>query len=730
MSRNHDELTQLDSLSESLDAAEVPSQSKATAIQAARKAFEADQARGQEDTNSFQGNVADDRPIGTSIQQEEGSMIQSILSSLSKPAALGLGATTCLVLIGVFTLSPKPADESDIQALQPPQQLDAETRSSPEKVAIAAQADAEDKKDQIAAVAPQSVQPPVSSTSTVGDSASASAMASADTAVQISEESALISAKEARSNNTGSARTTLAGKPIAVDSATAGRVKVESLRRPQTGVIPGPRPIPYPQDSVEVSKDTSRFDAVQASQFVEVSKSPVSTFSLDVDTASYAHTRMQLQGNRLPSPEAIRLEEMVNYFDYQYPTPANQAVPFSLHYAVSASPWNPKASLIHIGVKGFEVPRDSVKGSNLVFLLDVSGSMSAANKLPLLKQSMALLLDNLSPDDTVGIVVYAGAAGAVLEPTPVKEKASILDAIKNLKAGGSTAGAQGIELAYQMAQKHFKKDAVNRVILATDGDFNVGVVGDDNLQKLIEDKRKSGITLTVLGFGNNNYQDAMMQRLAQFGNGNAAYIDGLNEAKKVLVDEALSTLLVIAKDVKVQVEFNPAKVAAYRLLGYQSRKLNERDFENDKVDAGDIGSGHTITALYEVELVGDSITSDRRYAQNRPAAADNRDADSEELAYLKVRYKLPNASKSKLVELPINANHVPSKLVQQEFGFARAVAGFALLLSNDPQLEDFSFAQVKALAKDTQGNDPFNYRSEFLQLVDKAALISTVDNMR
>lgn len=477
-------------------------------------------------------------------------------------------------------------------------------------------------------------------------------------------------------------------------------------------------------------KDVGRdkFEEFEQNPVKLVSEEPVSTFSVDVDTAAYSFVRRMLNSGVLPQGDAVRAEELINYFDYDYPLPRSQAEPFQATVAVSDAPWAEGRKLMHIGIKGFDIDPAKQPRSNLVFLLDVSGSMNSPDKLPLVKQSMELLLTTLNPEDTVAIAVYAGAAGKVLEPTPVKEKQKILDAMHQLQAGGSTAGAQGIRLAYELAESSFDKDAVNRVILATDGDFNVGITNQRELQSFIERKREEGIFLSVLGFGQGNYQDALMQILAQNGNGVAAYIDTLSEAQKVLVDQATSTLFPIAKDVKIQVEFNPATVAEYRLIGYETRHLNREDFNNDAVDAGDIGAGHTVTAIYEFTPVGSAARQieDSRYARKeQPESGKDR-----EYAFLKIRYKLPEEDTSKLITQPITRDstiELGGKGIGQEAGFASAVSGFAQLLKGGKYTGDYGYDDVIELAQQTRGADPFGYRTEFVQLVRKA---KTADAMR
>jgi Ca-activated chloride channel homolog len=471
-------------------------------------------------------------------------------------------------------------------------------------------------------------------------------------------------------------------------------------------------------------RDRDRFEHVTINPVHLVSAAPVSTFSIDVDTASYSFVRRQLNQGLLPPKDAVRVEEMINYFDYDYPLPTNSEKPFKATVNVVDSPWRKGNKLVHIGIGGYELPADRRPDSNLVFLLDVSGSMNSPDKLPLVKQSMGLLLDQLKPTDSVAIVVYAGAAGTVLEPTAVKDKQKILAALHRLNAGGSTAGGEGIKLAYHLAEANYREEAVNRVILATDGDFNVGITDNESLQGFVERKRNNGIFLTVLGFGQGNYHDDRMQALAQNGNGAAAYIDTLGEAQKVLVKEATSTLFPIAKDVKLQVEFNPATVSEYRLLGYETRMLNREDFNNDKVDAGDIGAGHRVTAIYEITPVGASsgLMGESRYAGESAHQA----SVNGEYGYLKIRYKLPSEDRSKLIQTAIEINGKISQNQRQEVNFATAVAGFAEILKGGVYLGDWDYDDVLAIAMPNRGMDPYGYRAEFVQLVRKAKTASAM----
>ena len=468
-----------------------------------------------------------------------------------------------------------------------------------------------------------------------------------------------------------------------------------------------------------------RFATFAQNAVTQVAKEPVSTFSVDVDTASYSYVRRQLNSGVLPQKDAVRIEELINYFDYQYPLPESKSHPFKPTVVVTDSPWQAGNKLIHIGIKGYEIAAEKKPKTNLVFLLDVSGSMESDDKLPLVKQAMGLLLDNLNPEDTVAIAVYAGAAGTVLAPTPVKNKSAILAALNRLSAGGSTAGGEGIQLAYQLAEQHFDKNAVNRIILATDGDFNVGLTNDKAFKDYVERKRDKGIYLSILGFGQGNYQDALMQTLAQSGNGIAAYIDTLSEAQKVLVTEANSTLFPIANDVKIQVEFNPATVKEYRLIGYETRALKQEDFNNDKIDAGDIGAGHRVTAIYEITPVDatGALLDESRYQKPVKDVA-----KSDEYGFLKLRYKLPGQQTSQLLTQSINTQTIslngkePLQGIHAEVGFATAVAGFAQLLKGGHYTGGYSYDDVIALANLTKGSDDYGYRTEFVQLVRKAKI--------
>jgi len=457
---------------------------------------------------------------------------------------------------------------------------------------------------------------------------------------------------------------------------------------------------------------------------------PVSTFSIDVDTGAYSNMRRWLNQGQLPPEDAVRVEEFINYFDYDYPYPDNQQVPFQVSTEIAPTPWNANTRLLRIGIQGYKVPREQLPASNLVFLVDVSGSMNSPDKLPLLQQALSMLVGQLDARDSISMVVYAGASGVVLPPTPGNRKADILIALQRLQAGGSTNGAAGIQLAYQMAQQNFIHNGVNRVILATDGDFNVGLASTEELIDLIQRKRKAGIALTTLGFGTGNFNDHLLEQLADEGNGNYAYIDRLNEARKVLAEELSATLLTIAKDVKIQIEFNPALVSEYRLIGYENRMLNEEDFANDKVDAGEIGAGHRVTALYEISLVGSKgqRLPPRRYQPGNSGDESIVASFNNELAYLRIRYKLPNGSESKLIQAPVMDNGINAR-GGDSFNFAAAVAAFGQKLRGGTFLEDFDYDDIEELARRSRGNDPNGYRSEFMQLVNLARTLDATANV-
>ncbi|WIE50843.1 VWA domain-containing protein [Pseudomonas sp. GM17] len=456
-----------------------------------------------------------------------------------------------------------------------------------------------------------------------------------------------------------------------------------------------------------------------------VAQAPVSTFSVDVDTGAYANVRRLLNQGSLPPQGAVRLEELVNYFPYDYALPGDGS-PFGVTTESAPSPWNPHTRLLRIGIKASDRTVAELAPANLVFLVDVSGSMDRREGLPLVQSTLKLLVDQLREQDRVSLVVYAGESRVVLEPTSGRDKAKIRNAIEQLTAGGSTAGASGIQLAYQMARQGFIKNGINRILLATDGDFNVGISDFDRLKQMAVEQRKSGVSLTTLGFGVDNYNEHLMEQLADAGDGNYAYIDNLREARKVLVDQLGSTLAVVAKDVKLQVEFNPAQVSEYRLLGYENRALKREDFNNDKVDAGEIGAGHTVTALYEIVPKGQQgWLEPLRYGQAQASSESN--IKDDELAMLRVRYQAPQGGSSRLIERPILASQQHGKLVQasDDLRFAAAVAAFAQQLKDARYTGDFGLKDTVALARGAKGEDRFGLRGEFVQLVELAQSLQT-----
>ncbi|QYF95235.1 VWA domain-containing protein [Massilia sp. PAMC28688] len=461
-----------------------------------------------------------------------------------------------------------------------------------------------------------------------------------------------------------------------------------------------------------------------------VAEQPMSTFSVDVDTASYAYVRRLLSAGTMPPSSAVRVEEMVNYFPYKYVTPTNRAQPFEVTTAVMPNPWKSDTQLVHIGVRGFDIEAATRPRANVVLLIDVSGSMSGDDRLTLLKKSFAMFAARLRADDHVSIVAYAGGAQVLLEPTPGSQKDKIVGVINALHAGGSTAGAEGLQRAYALAQRNFDKAAVNRVILATDGDFNVGISDPKELEKYVAAKRKSGVYLSILGVGDGNLNDAMMQRLAQSGNGNAAYIDTLMEARKALSEELGSTMFPIANDVKVQVEFNPAQVAAYRLIGYETRMLEKQDFNDDKVDAGDMGAGHTVTALYEITPASSAarLVDPLRY---QAPANRSRVGTSGELCLVKVRYKLPGQPDSKLIQHVVQSGSAYTSLaaVPDDQRFAVAVAAFGQRLRSEKEVGNFSYGAIAELANGARGSDAEGYRAEFVKLVRMADSMSKVSQL-
>ena len=520
-----------------------------------------------------------------------------------------------------------------------------------------------------------------------------------------------------------------AREEIAASRDDRGQVAASVHRSAETRMLVGAvAPAPAPQlvdlagiraPSAEVNRD--RFAPIHDNPVHAVAEDPVSTFSIDVDTGAYAVVRRHLNEGRLPPEDAVRVEELINYFDYAYAAPADTGTPFAVTTEVAPAPWNDAAMLVRVGVKGFEVAAADRPAANLVFLVDVSGSMQSADKLPLLKSALGLMLQGLTARDRVSLVVYAGASGVVLEPTPGDQAARIRAALDQLSAGGSTHGLLGIELAYAMAEQGRVAGGINRVILATDGDFNVGTVNHEQLVDLVERKRHTGISLTTLGFGGGNYNDALMEQLADHGNGHYAYIDTVNEANKVLVEELSSTLQTIASDVKIQVEWNPVEVAEYRLIGYENRVLAREDFTNDKVDAGEIGAGHRVTALYEIVPTG---SAGRRLPELRygSGAPDPNAAHRGELGWLKLRFKKPGEGGSTLVEQPIAKPAANATLAgaTDDLRFAASVAAFGQKLRGGRYTGTYGYSDIAALAAGSRGADRFGYRGEFLRLVHLA----------
>jgi Ca-activated chloride channel homolog len=520
----------------------------------------------------------------------------------------------------------------------------------------------------------------------------------------------------------------------------AGKQSVTAVEKPVIPIrgVPAPSQIAYAkmevsrQKSLRVSMpigqvapstdfNTESYDRVNENGFLDVLKNPLSTFSIDVDTASYTNVRRFINNGTLPPPDAVRTEELINYFTYDYPQPSG-GVPFSFSTEVADVPWKPGNRLLLVGLQGVRIPVDKLPPANLVFLVDVSGSMNQENKLPLLVKSFKLLVGQLRQQDRVAIVVYAGQAGLVLPSTSGMEKHRILAALDGLQAGGSTAGGEGIQLAYQVARENYIKDGNNRVILATDGDFNVGASSDADMERLIEEKRKDGVFLSVLGYGMGNYKDSKMQKLADKGNGNYAYIDTLLEAKKVLLTQFGGTLMTIAKDVKMQVEFNPAKVKSYRLIGYEKRMLRAEDFADDKKDAGELGSGHTVTALYEIVPVEGAFAGRQELTYQTTQVKDSALA-SAELATIRFRYKKPREDVSSEIVRKVPAVSESLGKAGKNIGFAAAVAEWGMLLRNSEHKGGASYSQVLENARKAKGADNEGYRAEFIRLVEMSELL-------
>ncbi|PSB03990.1 vWA domain-containing protein [Merismopedia glauca] len=534
-----------------------------------------------------------------------------------------------------------------------------------------------------------------------------------------------------KAENSGNAPTQVAPSVTTGKSKPSGTVRLRSeaqTTNTRTNQLPAPSLAQEPEkkDSNTSRGDNQEIDSsggegyrqITDNAFLKASLNPLSTFSIDVDTASYSNVRRFINEGQIPPQDAIRIEEMVNYFKYDYPQPSGSR-PFSITTEVASAPWNEKHKLVKVGLQGKRLTNESLPPSNLTFLIDVSGSMSDPNKLPLVKSSLHLLVNELRPVDRVAIVVYAGNAGLVLPSTPANQKDKILQAIDNLEAGGSTAGGEGINLAYKVAQENLLTSGNNRVVLASDGDFNVGISSESELVKLIEEKRNQGIFLTVLGFGTGNLQDAKMEQIADKGNGNYAYIDSLLEAKKALVKEIGGSLYTLAKDVKIQVQFNPQKVQAYRLIGYENRQLANQDFNDDRKDAGELGAGHTVTALYEIIPTG--VKSDVPIADTKPEQPTTTAVPVfNDLMIVNLRYKDPKQNESQLINYPVGDRFTSFKNASTDFKFASSVASFGMVLRNSPYKGNATLKSVLALASQSQGTDLDGYRAEFVRLVEKS----------
>lgn len=491
-----------------------------------------------------------------------------------------------------------------------------------------------------------------------------------------------------------------------------------SARESQIAPRHMPQPAPQPAYSSTVVENRENYQRFEDQPVKQVAQNPVSTFSIDVDTGSYSNVRRMISSGQMPPVDAVRVEEMLNYFRYEPLAEAPDDVPFAVSTELAKTPWNSETVLLRVGVNGKVVEQDGIPPVNLVFLVDVSGSMRSEGKLGLVKKSLRLLVNDLDERDTVSLVTYAGRSGVVLEPTPADRRQKILSAIDQLAAGGGTNGASGIKTAYALAHENLLDDGINRVLIATDGDFNVGTTGHADLMKLIETEREKGVSLTTLGFGSGNYNDYLMEQLADKGNGNHAYIDTLHEARKVLVEQRGATFHTIAKDVKIQIEFNPSIVSEYRLIGYENRALAREDFNNDSVDAGDIGAGHTVTALYELALVGEG---GNRIDPLRYQKATASQPNNGELAFVKLRYKKPDETRSQLISQAVQSDKLDA--MSRDMQFAAAVAGFGQLLRGSKYVGDFSFGDVEALATGSRGSDSQGHRSEFVKLVRLAGSI-------
>ncbi|MFP5073929.1 vWA domain-containing protein [Neisseria sp. WLZKY-1] len=517
-------------------------------------------------------------------------------------------------------------------------------------------------------------------------------------------------------HESGIQKNSAAKESLALDGAADKPIPAEA----PAAVAYSPAAVYDVQETAPHVTNTERYQKQPENPVKAVAQEPVSTFSIDVDTGSYANVRRFLNNGRLPPKDAVRIEEIVNYFPYSYPLPQDGR-PFAVHTQTVDSPWQPEAKLIKIGIQAQDAAKKNLPPANLVFLVDVSGSMAEPDKLPLVKKTLRILTEQLRPQDKVTIITYASGEKLVLPPTSGKDKDTILRAVNSLEADGATSGERALRMAYEEAQKAFVKNGINRILLTTDGDFNVGVSDTETLKSMVAEKRKSGISLSTLGFGTDNYNEEMMEQIADAGDGNYSYIDNEKEAKKVLQHQLTSTLATVAQDVKIQVEFNPATVKEYRLVGYTNRTLRNEDFNNDKVDAGDIGSGHSVTALYEIIPQGKTGWLDNSRYQKAPAA----DGSKNEYAYVKVRYKLPGQSASKLIEQPVPARSIPLAQADTDTRLALAAASYAQQLRGGEYNGKLDWNAVEKMAADTRAHDPFGLLAEFRELVGIAKSLSS-----
>lgn len=668
-------------------------EARAAALRAAAEAF------AEKNASAVQGTAGAVRPTQDRPERRAGfwTGVRTMFANLTQPRILMGTSALATVAIAVAITQNLPLGGSSIS----PADLTDEVREAAPRPVATERADVDGARratEQPAQVAREEA---------VEEQLAPLAEAEADFADDTAVAGAVAGLAESRSRD-------MAVAPLQMPAPAAPPATAErQLGKMQSGPVFSFVPMDEPAPVME--RDTERYPEASPNPLKLVADEPVSTFSVDVDTASYAVVRSSLNAGQMPPRDAVRVEEMINYFDYAYPAPESREVPFQTSVSVAPTPWNDGTQLLHIGIQGYDIAPAERPPLNLVFLIDTSGSMEDPRKLPLLVKSFGLLLDTLDERDTVAIVTYAGSAGLVLEPTAASDKVTILNSLDKLAAGGSTAGQAGLQQAYQVAERMTQDGEVSRVILATDGDFNVGLSDPEALKDFVAERRDEGTYLSVLGFGRGNYDDAIMQALAQNGNGTAAYIDTLAEAQKVLVEDVAGSLFPIADDVKIQIEFNPAQISEYRLIGYETRALNREDFNDDTVDAGEIGAGHTVTALYEITPVGSSAEriGGLRYQSKPQPVVD----ESAEYAFLKLRYKLPGEDTSALIETPV----LPDRLdiAPEETRFAAAVAGFGQMLRGET-LPGWTWDDARGLAAENRGEDAYGYRSELLSLIRMA----------